>query len=804
MLARQQHSPVRLPLVGVALSLALALAPGCGDDSNSNPMNPDAMTDAMSPDAAPGLAEGIFAPLGEPMPSATDVQLGTFERGRDVSIKRFSPEEGLGPHFNVSFCAACHEKPVFGGSAGRYRNFLLVGQVLPDNSFGQTAINGVQPQYFVDGADPDGSRRFDTDDKTNVMATRNAIPFFGVGLLAEISEDAILANADPDDADGDGISGRPNYIEGFLGRFGRKAQNAAIESFIRGPLFNHLGITSNPLPDVRRAQLPVASTAAEDGSGDTTFGALAAPQAGAPDEPLFDNDSAPDPELSEDDLFDLVSFSMLLAAPMPDPPTPESEAGKDLFNQLNCSGCHVESLRAPRGLIPAYTDLLIHDMGPGMDDGIVMALAGGSEFRTAPLWGVAATAPYLHDGSADTLDDAIRRHGGEAATSRDDYVALSDEDRELVLTFLRSLGGSEQTTAGLLPPGAEIPAVGEYGAPETALTGADLDRYRRGRALFDRDYGLKEGLGPVFNGDSCRACHFDPVLGGSGPADVDVIRHGRVFNDVFTAPDIGTMAPRHSADPSARPAIDPDANVFEARQTPPLFGLGMIDRIPEDTLLALEDPDDADDDGISGRAHVLDDGRIGRLGWKANVPSVAEFARDATSAEMGITLPDQAGLTFGATTDGDDIDDPEISLEALEDLVFFMQSLGPPPRTSVAPELEDEGEIIFGELGCGSCHQPVLLDNDGVDVPLYSDLLLHDVAAATFRGIEDGLAGMREFRTPPLWGLATTAPYMHDGSATTVEDAIIAHSGEAKATRDAYLDLPPAEQRAVLAFLESL
>ncbi|WP_428266300.1 di-heme oxidoredictase family protein [Haliangium sp.] len=784
-------------------ALLATLAAGCSDDTPAD--EPDAgAPDAGAPDAGPPdtIPDDIFADLGEPMPSATPVELGIFERGREVALHRFTAAEGFGPHFNVSFCVACHEKPAFGGAAGRYRNFLLVGQVLPDDTFGPTGVNGVQPQYTLDA-----DTRFATDDKTNRTATRNPIPFFGVGLLAEIPEAEILSREDPDDADGDGISGRANYERGFLGRFGRKSQSAAIEAFIRGPLFNHLGITSNPLPDERRAELPVASEGGGEGEGGggALVGPLLAPQVGAPDMPLLDADSAPDPELSEDELFDLVAFSMLLAAPRPDPSTPAIEAGRALFEQAACTGCHVPTLKGPRGLIPAYTDLLIHDMGTELSDGILMGVAAGSEFRTAPLWGVAATAPYLHDGRADTLDQAIRAHGGEAEAARDAYVALSEDERGSIIGFLESLGGASQRSDGLLPPGAELLDEGEYGGPARALDATESERFRRGRAVFDQDRAIAAGLGPFFNGDACRACHFDPVIGGAGPTDVNVVRHGIVTGDVFETPSIGTMAHRHAIDGSQRPPIDANANVFEARQTPPIFGLGLIDRIPDANIIANEDPDDSvTPDGISGRAHILGDARLGRLGWKANVPSLAEFARDAMSNEMGVSLPAQAGLSFGFGTDGDDVTDPEITVEELEDLTFFMSTLAPPPRTSVQPEREDEGEIVFTDIGCGSCHIPTLKDDQDNDVPLYSDLLLHDVAPSFLVGIEDGDAGMREFRTPPLWGLATTAPYMHDGRAATVEEAILDHAGEAKDARDAYLELPLAMQQSLLFFLESL
>ncbi len=754
------------------------------------------------------VAPGIFADLGEPLPSASPAQKVTFVSGREVALRRFTIEDGLGDHFNVTFCAACHEKPVFGGGAGRYRNFLLVGEELSDGSFTPTGVNGVQAQFSHTQV------REPTDDGTNVIATRNPIPFFGIGLIAEISDEEILSREDPDDVDGDGVSGRVNFDRGFVGRFGRKSQSVAIESFIRGPLFNHLGITSNPLSDERRSLLPVASSGggasprnlgpiADHDNDDSTF---TLPQVGAPDEPLEDTDGVADPELSEDDLFEVVSFAMLMAAPRPEEPTADSEAGKKLFDEIGCEACHVTALRGPRGMIPAYTDLLLHDMGPELADGIVMSEATGSEFRTSPLWGITAVAPYLHDGRADTLHEAIEWHGGEGTSSRDRYRMLSAAERDQVIAFLVSLGGGSQRSEGLLGPDAPIPDAGEFGGPAVALSAPELERFARGRAVFDFDFAIEGGgLGPRFNGDACRACHFDPVIGGSGPADVNVIRHGMIDtgSGEFTVPDIGTMAHRFSALGAQRPPVDPNANLFVPMQTPPLFGLGLVDQIPESAIEANADPDDDDDDGISGRVRRLSDNRVGRLGWRAQVPNLAEFARDALTAEMGLTVPAQEGLTFGAAEDGDQTADPEISVADVEDLTFFMSQLAPPPRLPLDEDIAARGEAAFSAAGCASCHIPSLKTESGADVDLFSDLLLHNVARDGAFDIQDG-SDQNDFRTPPLWGLRVTAPYMHNGLADSIEAAILMHTNEAQDSRDAYLELSFIEQVALLAFLHSL
>ncbi|MBW2188960.1 MAG: hypothetical protein JRG93_05110 [Deltaproteobacteria bacterium] len=365
------------------------------------------------------VADGIFGTLGSPLPSATPEQVAAFERGRDVALRRFAPEDGLGPEFNLTFCAGCHEKPALGGGASHYRDFLLVGDELAFGTVVPRGKNGVQRQFSLD------SGRASSDQLTNISATRNPIPFFGAGLLAEIPDTEIVSHADPDDADRDGISGRVNYDGMFVGRFGRKAQTSRIELFVRGPIFNHMGITSDPLSAARRAELPTLKGApvsiALGGNGGV--GAIVAAQAVIPDEPTVDLDEAPDPELSESDLFDLVCFTLLLAAPAPDEPTAQTERGEEVFNEIGCEKCHLSSLRGPRGAIPAYTDLLLHDMGDELADGFPMQDSTGREFRTQPLWGIAAASPYLHDGRSPTIDEAIRWHGGEAAPIRDAYVA---------------------------------------------------------------------------------------------------------------------------------------------------------------------------------------------------------------------------------------------------------------------------------------------------------------------------------------------------------------------------------------------
>ncbi|MBT8468071.1 MAG: hypothetical protein KJN97_04900, partial [Deltaproteobacteria bacterium] len=513
------------------------------------------LVQGCAPDTPVQGTDGIFAELGAPLPSATPEQRAAFERGREVAVRRFTHEDGLGPEFNLTFCAGCHEKPVVGGSASRYRDFLLVGDELVPDVVVPRGKNGVQRQFSLE------SGRSASDLLTNLSATRNPIPFFGAGLLAEISDFEIVSHADPNDANGDGVSGRVNFDGTLVGRFGRKAQAARIEIFVRGPLFNHMGITTDPLSNERRAELQrfaVAAAAAVPTSIASVDSVVAA-QAIIPDESTFDQDGAADPELSDSELFDLVSFAMLLAAPEPDGPSPATRRGSAAFQKIGCDKCHLPSLRSPRGAIPAYTDLLLHDMGDDLADGFPMGEASGREFRTQPLWGIAASSPYLHDGRADTIEDAIRWHGGEAVAMRDAYLVLPSEERDDLITFLESLGGRTQKTAGLLPPDAAIPIEGEYGAPLSGLDPIERALFEEGRILFDRDFGLGDGLGPLFNGDACRSCHFDPVIGGAGPRGVDAMRQGSFTGFTFRTPEAGTELPRHAVH-SLRPEASPDAN----------------------------------------------------------------------------------------------------------------------------------------------------------------------------------------------------------------------------------------------------
>ncbi|MGE0193479.1 MAG: di-heme oxidoredictase family protein [Planctomycetota bacterium] len=379
--------------------------------------------------------------LGEPIHGLSTDELAAFQRGKALFERRFKPSEGLGPFYNTTSCRACHSTPASGGGAHLYRNFFLArfgdptqpGQQLdfPTNvsavvpAFGPTIPHTIATfsleggRHPIPATGPGGQPR--------QLAQRNGLAMFGVGLFEGVTQATLLSLADPNDVDQDGISGRMNTDLGSVGRFGVKAQSATIERFTRAPLMNQLGITSNPTGLDNLSVLQVSQD---------------------PSQPTIDHDAAPDPEIPPDELLDLIAFTRFLAPPAPKPFSAAALRGRTRFESLGCAKCHLPSIPSASGDLAAFTDLLLHDMGPDLADHIAAGAPQAStidgpttfhEFRTAPLWGVSHSGPWLHDGRAQTLEEAILAHGGEAQTARDDFAALPLIDRADVLAFLESL-----------------------------------------------------------------------------------------------------------------------------------------------------------------------------------------------------------------------------------------------------------------------------------------------------------------------------------------------------------------------------
>lgn len=382
----------------------------------------------------------------------------------------------------------------------------------------------------------------------------------------------------------------------------------------------------------------------------------------------------------------------------------------------------------------------------------------------------------------------------------------------LTMGLSLGLGHLDNTAHGeTITDSTPIPAQGELGSPPAGLSPTDLDTWKRGRKVFDRDWKPELGLGrPDMNADSCRACHQQPVIGGGGGLDLNVTRFGFDNQGIGPFQDLpgGQISSRlRNPKINGREEHHLNSDVFESRQSPSILGLGLIDTISEAAILANEDPNDTNTDNIRGVARMITINggpamEVGRFGWKAQVPSLEDFLRDAMGEEVGITTSDN-GRGFGVFNDGDGVGDPEITSNDFDDTLFFMRNLAAPARGGSTSAAVVQGEALFTSIGCATCHTPSLPGSNG-PVPLYSNLLLHNVHPTTFRGMGEPGAAVGFYRTPPLWGIQHSPPYMHDGSAETLEDAILAHFGEAIDVRTAYLTATSGEQQALIAFLEDL
>lgn len=370
---------------------------------------------------------------------------------------------------------------------------------------------------------------------------------------------------------------------------------------------------------------------------------------------------------------------------------------------------------------------------------------------------------------------------------------------------------------------SENTPVAEPGAPLPGLTAEEVARFRAGEVQFNRVFLPDEGLGPLFNENQCAACHTDPASGGGG--GVFVVKATR-----FTPPDTcdrlesrGGENVRRQATPLARAlGIEREQVPVEAtaqgRFTPTfLFGLGLVEAIPDRSILALEDPDDADGDGISGRAGRTPSGALGRFGRKAEAATLREFTDGALRFEMGLSTPitpRESGYGGAAVPSGTDpVPEPEIDDVVLDLLVDFVRFLAPPAPTDYGQAHRDSvarGARLFDSLGCTGCHLPSMTtarsEVDVLDrkrVFLYSDLLLHDLGpdVADVCGIA---AGPSEVRTEPLMGLRFRDAYMHDGRSHDLDEAIMRHGGEARRASDAFAGLGLRARLFLMAFLNSL
>jgi CxxC motif-containing protein (DUF1111 family) len=383
----------------------------------------------------------------------------------------------------------------------------------------------------------------------------------------------------------------------------------------------------------------------------------------------------------------------------------------------------------------------------------------------------------------------------------------------------------------------ELGTTASFGDPLPGLSPDELALFQEGREAFQGVEGVADGLGPVFNEASCVACHLGPgsAVGGSngrletrfgkrnadGTFDPLAALGGSLLQDHA----IGVQPSRTPPDASVTfdfvPEVVPaEANVVAKRRTTPLFGLGLVDAVPAAEIHGIAAVQRLFLPSIAGKVAVVTDltsGKpaVGKFGWKNGNPTLLQFSADAYLNEMGITsplFPDEncpqgdcsMMAQFNPRPDLNDADGADVVAFA-----NFMTFLAPPPRGPQDSQT-DAGEKVFKTLGCAHCHVPTLVTGNNAVAALnkkifhpFSDFLLHEMGSLG-DGIVQGAANTRQIRTAPLWGVRVAPALLHDGRATTLSDAILAHDGQGRGARNRFARLDRFERASLLAFLNSL
>lgn len=377
----------------------------------------------------------------------------------------------------------------------------------------------------------------------------------------------------------------------------------------------------------------------------------------------------------------------------------------------------------------------------------------------------------------------------------------------------------------------------------------------------------RDGLGPLFNANTCVSCHRGNGLGETFNAKGKISRamvtklsrksgkpvpfYGKqiavngTVDIPFEAMPTRKNTPITVTYPDGRVVVLqkptyglthlnygplPDDIIIVQRRAPALFGLGLISQIDDQTILENADPEDKDRDGISGKPNwvLSHDGKkkLGRFTAKAAVASVLEQSADAAINDMGLTNPifPEENCTVEQTAclnlprarpayDGNTLD---LTAARLQAITTFLKStripVKNPKKIEKIEKIEKQGKQLFTTVGCSSCHLPQISTRDGMKIAPYSDFLLHDMGEGLADGRSEFAATGREFRTAPLWGLSSYAKtlkskkpfYLHDGRAETIEQAILWHGGEAEGTKKRFMALTAEERQAILFFLNQL
>ncbi len=410
-----------------------------------------------------------------------------------------------------------------------------------------------------------------------------------------------------------------------------------------------------------------------------------------------------------------------------------------------------------------------------------------------------------------------------------------------------------------------------FETPAPNLNATNLEIHLQGDAEFEAAFvtapaQVNSGVGPIFNNNSCIACHprdgrapfpndinqlsgfflrssiegTDPHGGPNPVPDFGVqlqnqavfghepeVKFKVIYEEIVETFADGTQVtlkkPIYSIASSY--ITMPGNTMLSPRLAPPVFGLGLLEAIPESSILAQEDINDANGDGISGKANYVWDAetqskKLGRFGWKANTPSVLVQTAGAYVEDMGITnplFPIESGIN---QSNGQDalIDDPEVTQEILDAVTLYCRTLGVPAPRGIERNSVQRGAAIFEEINCVSCHTPQQKSGNFPGIPSisnqtfypYTDMLLHDMGEDLSDGRPDFEADGNEWKTRPLWGIGLTqlinghTDLLHDGRAKSILEAILWHGGEAQKSKEDFKTLSASDRQALLDFVNSL
>ncbi|MFB6257379.1 MAG: di-heme oxidoredictase family protein [Flavobacteriales bacterium] len=384
--------------------------------------------------------------------------------------------------------------------------------------------------------------------------------------------------------------------------------------------------------------------------------------------------------------------------------------------------------------------------------------------------------------------------------------------------FLLTIGCEK--TLPPAPPGNKV-----LEGPIEGLSQEELERFRRGDEAFNDVFTSGEGLGPLFVADQCASCHTGD---GKGAPFIAFKRFGQSDTSGNNYLDQGGPQLQHKAIPGYNPETLPEGAPTSELLAPAVTGLGFLDAVPDQTLMDMADPNDANGDGISGRPHwqkipdyvelrpnsISQNGKyIHRFGKKALTYDLRQQTAVAYNQDMGIS----SAFEPKDPHSGNPID-PEVSTRTINDVVFYLKTLKAPKRRNPNDQKVEKGEEVFRSIDCASCHKPNLktgpspIDElDRTTFHPYTDLLLHDMGPELNDGYTEGNALASEWRTPPLWGLGLSQKaqggklfLLHDGRANSIREAIRFHGGEAEDAKQAFEALSEKKKGQLIAFLRSL